>query len=400
MNIWAFAGPQAYFDYPVAVADRPGAPVATWAVVHTLFEGSQRALFSLLFGAGMLLMVTRLGEVPGTRVGWTYYRRLFWLMAFGLFDAFVLLWPADILLTYALCGLLLYPLRRLGAPLLLVLALIVMTAQAGLRIADLREALALQAEYPAAKAAAPGDERAAQTVKAWETILERAQPDVDSEKTRNSIRITASGSLGELYAERGRTSLVLQTVVALNAWFLDALAVMLLGMAALRTGILTGRGSGAALWTMVIAGYGIGLPLAIAETRELLANGFDPISDKQWLVLYDLRRVAVAAGHLGVILLVCRSGVAAQLRRRLAAVGRMALSNYLGQSVIGGGVFYSVGLGLYGQYTGWHLYVLVLLVWAVQLLASAWWLERFRFGPAEWLWRSLVYRRRQPMRAT
>jgi uncharacterized protein len=173
---------------------------------------------------------------------------------------------------------------------------------------------------------------------------------------------------------------------------------MLLGMAALRAGLLTGGSSRAALWAMVIGGYGIGLPLAIAETRDLLANGFDPISDKQWLVLYDLRRVSVAAGHLGVILLVCRSGRAARLRQRLAAVGRMALSNYLGQSVIGGFLFYSVGLGLYGRYTGWHLYVFVLLIWAVQFLASSWWLQRFRFGPAEWLWRSLVYRRRQPMR--
>jgi uncharacterized protein len=170
---------------------------------------------------------------------------------------------------------------------------------------------------------------------------------------------------------------------------------MLLGLAALRSGLLTGRGSGAALWALVVGGYAIGLPLAVAETRALLASGFDPLIDKQWLVIYDLRRVAVAAGHLGVILLVCRSGVAARLRRRLAAVGRMALSNYLGQSVIGGLLFYSVGLGLYGRYTGWHLYVFVLLIWLLQLAWSGWWLARFRFGPAEWLWRSLVYGRLQ-----
>jgi uncharacterized protein len=245
-----------------------------------LFEGSQRALFSLLFGAGMLLMVTRLGEVPGARPGRTYYRRIFWLMAFGLFDAFVLLWPADILLTYALCGLLLYPLRRLSVP---------------------------------------------------------------------------------------------------------------------RSGLLTGERSRALSWALVLGGYAIGLPLAVAEARALLAGGFDPIVDRQWQVLYDLRRIGVATGHLGVILLLCRSGVAVQLRRRLAAVGRMALSNYLAQSVIGGFLFYSVGLGLYGRYTGWHLYVFVLAIWLIELTWSSWWLARFRFGPAEWLWRSLVYRRRQAM---
>ncbi len=116
MNIWAFAGPQAFFDNPAGIADWPGAPVATWAVIHSLFEGSQRALFSLLFGAGMLLMVTRLGEVPGVPLARVYYRRIFLLICIGLFDAFILLWPADILFTYGLCGLLLYPLRRLPVP--------------------------------------------------------------------------------------------------------------------------------------------------------------------------------------------------------------------------------------------------------------------------------------------
>lgn len=397
MNIWAFAGPQAFFDNPLAIADRPGAPVATWAVVHVLFEGSQRALFSLLFGAGMLLMVTRLGEAPGAAVARTYYRRVGWLLAFGLFDAFVLLWPADILLTYALCGLLLYPLRRLAAPALLGLAVAVVAAQAGLRILDLREARALQAEYPAALAVAADDEQAARTVRAWERILERAQPDVDSGKMRDSIRATASGSLAELYVERAKTSLILQTVVALNAWLLDALALMLLGMAALRTGLLTGGGR-AAPWALLVGGYAVGLPLAAAEAQALLDSGFDPITDKRWQVLYDLRRIGVAAGHLGVILLACRSGRFSRLRQRLAAVGRMALSNYLGQSIIGGVLFYSVGLGLYGRYTGWHLYVFVLLIWAVQLVLSPWWLGRYRFGPAEWLWRSLTYGRRQALR--
>jgi len=102
MNIWSFAGPQPIYNYPIAAADWGGAPLQTWALMHTLFEGSQRALFSLLFGAGMLLMVNRLGErTPGTGSAGIYYRRLGFLMLFGLFDMVVLLWPADILFIYA-----------------------------------------------------------------------------------------------------------------------------------------------------------------------------------------------------------------------------------------------------------------------------------------------------------
>ena len=398
MNIWAFAGPQAFFDYPVAIADRPGAPVATWAVVHTLFEGSQRALFSLLFGAGMLLMVTRLDATPGAAVSRIYYRRLFLLITIGLIDAFVFLWPADILMTYGLCGLLLYPLRRLPIPALLALALAVFALNASLRVADLREARELQAAYPDALVIAESDPAAATVVEEWEKIETRARPDPNGDEVRDTIRIIGTGSFAEFFRERAKSSLILQTVVALNAWLLDALAVMLLGMAALRSGLLTGNVSRRTLIFMAAGGYAVGLPLSVAETGVLLARDFDPIVNAQWLVVYDLRRVAIAAGHLGVVLLLCQAGAFPWLRQRLAPVGRMALSNYLGQSIIGGFLFYTVGFGLFGRYTGWHLYLFVALIWLLSVAASNWWLARFRFGPAEWLWRSLTYRQRQPLR--
>jgi uncharacterized protein len=401
MNIWAFAGPQGFFDYPVAVADWGGAPVATWAVVHTLFEGSQRALFSLLFGAGMLLMVGHLERsAPGVRPGRIYYRRVGWLIVIGLVDAFVLLWPADILFTYGLCGLVLYPFRRLRPAALVAIALAVMALNAGLRVADLREAEALQATYAEVQgrdaATLPPDE--AKAVEAWERIESRARPDLRSPQVQESLRVTAEGPLGEFFLERARTSLILQTVVALNAWLLDALAMMFLGMAAVRAGLFTAGASGRTLALLVVAGYGLGLPLSLAETLALLRTDFDPIIDRQYLVVYDLRRLGMAAGHLGVILWIARQPRWQALTARVAAVGRMALSNYLAHSVLGAFIFYAIGLGLYGRFTGLYLYGVVALVWALQLAWSPWWLARYRFGPAEWLWRSMTYRQRQPFR--
>ncbi len=399
MNIWAFAGPQAFFDNPAGIADWPGSPVATWAVVHSLFEGSQRALFSLLFGAGMLLMVTRLGEVPGVPLARVYYRRIFLLICIGLFDAFILLWPADILFTYGLCGLLLYPLRRLPVPALVIMACLVIALNAGLRVADLNKARELQAAYPEAALRADEDAAAAKIVADWKKIESRTRPDVNGEEITETIRITSSGSFAEFYKHRATSSLVLQTVVALNAWFLDALAVMLLGMAALRAGLFTTKMRRPAVLLLVV-GYAVGLPLALAETVTLLNSNFDPVLKKQWLVTYDLRRLAVAAGHLGLLLLWSRSVNGQWLKQKLGNVGRMALSNYLAHSVICGLIFYTVGLGLFGRYTGWHLYVFVALIWLLQISFSSWWLARYRFGPAEWCWRSLTYRRRQAMRRT
>ncbi|MCK6371377.1 MAG: DUF418 domain-containing protein, partial [Gammaproteobacteria bacterium] len=379
-------------DYPPLAADRPGAPLATWAIVHTLFEGSQRALFSMLFGAGMLLMVGRLQALdPAASVAGIYYRRILLLMAFGVVDAFVLLWPADILLTYGWCGLLLYPLRRLRARTLLLLALGVIALAAGLRAADWSEAVGLEREYRAA--ADTGAEMAAERRADWERREARARPRADDGKIAESIRIIAGGSFAEFYRERATASLVLQTVVAFNAWFLDALAGMLIGMFLLRTGVLTLAAPRRTYLLLAAGGYLVGLPIAIWEAVTLVAGDFNAVLKARHLIHYDLRRLAMAFGHLGCILLFARAAPHSAPARRLAAVGRMALSNYLGQSVLCGLVFYTVGLGLYGRFTGFYLYGVVLAVWALQLSISQPWLTHYRFGPAEWLWRRLTYGR-------
>jgi len=403
MNIWSFAGPQAISDYPPIAADWGGAPLQTWAIVHTLFEGSQRGLFSILFGAGMLLMITRLqAGAPDAPIGRIYYRRILLLMGFGLFDAFVLLWAADILIIYALCGLLLFPLRKLGTRTLLLAAVVVFGIHGTLRTLDWQESIALQAEYSGLQADPAAmeqlDEATAARMRAWEAKEKRAHPDLADPEIQESIRINGSGALGEFLVERWTTSLIVQIVVALKSWFLDALGAMLLGMALFRSGILTLRAPPSTYVLLAVGGYGIGLPLASWEVGATIAADFDPLLKARNLIHYDLRRMSVALGHLGAILLFCQAFPASRIAARIAAVGRMALSNYLGQSILGGLIFYTVGLGLYGQFTGYYLYLVVAGIWAVQITFSNWWLARFRFGPAEWVWRSLTYRERQPMR--
>ena len=403
MNIWSFAGPREISDYPFSATDWAGAVVPTWAVIHTLFEGSQRALFSMLFGAGMLLMVARLQTgAEDAPVGRIYYRRILLLMAFGLFDAFVLLWPADILFVYGLCGLFLYPLRRLGTRWLLLLAVIVFALPATLRFADWQESLLLQREYLSAQSDPVTLERldaaGAERIAAWEAELRRARPELTDPKIRESIRVTGSGALGEFVPARLKTSLFVQIFVGLKSWFLDALGAMLLGMALLRAGILTLQAPRSAYLLLIALGYGIGLPIAAWETGALIAADFDPLVKMRSLVHYDVRRIAMGLGHLGAILMLCRALPGNRVARKTAAVGRMALTNYLGQSILGGLIFYSVGLGLYGQFSGYYLYFIVAGIWAIQIAFSNWWLQHFRFGPCEWLWRSLTYRQRQPMR--
>lgn len=403
MNIWSFAGPQAIYDYPVAATDWGGAPLQTWAVMHTLFEGSQRALFSMLFGAGMLLMVQRLDDrAPGSGSARIYYRRLGFLMLFGLFDLFVLLWPADILFIYALCGLLLYPLRKLQPRSLLLLALAVFAVQGGLRAMNWQDSIRLRAEYMAVQAdpalAADADPARQQRMGEWAAIEQRAHPDLDSPRTRELIRVTGSGAIGEFLASKLQTSLILLLVVGVKWLLLDSLGAMLVGMALLRAGVLGMTAAPRVYTLMLLLGYGIGLPLAAWETAGLIGSDFDPVLKARNLVHYDFRRMAVALGHLGLILLFCRNYPQSWLATRIAAVGRMALSNYLGQSILCGLLFYTVGFGLYGQFTGYYLYLVAAGIWIVQIAFSNWWLDRHHFGPFEWAWKSLTYRQRQPLR--
>lgn len=403
MNIWAFAGPQAFFDYPIAIADRAGAPVATWVVIHTLFEGSQRTLLSLLFGAGALLALTRLEKAgPPESARATYYRRTFGLIALGLVNAYVFMWPADILFVYGLAGLCLYPLHRLRTPVLLAIVLAAMAVPAMLRVLDIGNLRTLEAASVEAVASRDRGEVLSepqrQAIADWDKKLKKARPDPADEEMAAEIRTMQSGTLAEIWRRQAGVSLIMQTIVATKWWFLDALAMMIIGMVLYRSGILTRPASRNRYLAMIGAGFTIGLPLAAWQTSSLLASDFHPLQDVITKLTYDVRRLAMGLGYLGLILWFSQAAGGLAIRQPLATVGRMALTNYLAQSILCAFIFYGFGLGLYGRVTGYQLYGVVGLIWALELAWSIGWLARFRIGPFEWVWRSLTYKRAQAWR--
>ena len=403
MNIWAFAGPQAFFDYPVAIADRAGAPVATWVVIHTLFEGSQRTLLSLLFGAGALMALTRLEKSgPPVAARATYYRRTGVLIALGLVNAYVFMWPADILFVYGLAGLCLYPLRHLRTTVLLAIVLAALAVPAMLRVLDISNLRRLEAaSVEAIVSRDRGDalsEPQRQAIADWDKKLQKARPDPADPEMAAEIRAMQTGTLAEIWRRQAGVSLILETVVAAKWWFLDALAMMTVGMVLYRSGILTRPASRNRYLLMITAGFSIGLPLAVWQTSALLASDFHPLQDVITKLTYDVRRLAMGLGYLGLILWFSQAAGGLAIRQPLATVGRMALTNYLAQSILCAFIFYGFGLGLYGRVTGYQLYGVVGLIWALELAWSTWWLARFRIGPFEWVWRSLTYQRAQAWR--
>jgi uncharacterized protein len=150
---------------------------------------------------------------------------------------------------------------------------------------------------------------------------------------------------------------------------------------------------------MILGGVFLGFPLVIAgvwvheSTDWALDPGFFGGSQfNYWGSLL------VAAGYIGLVMLVCQKGSFQSLTRRLAAVGQMALSCYLLQTIICTTIFYGHGFGLYGSVSRVGQALIVVAVWASLLVFCPFWLKHFRFGPFEWLWRSLTYMKLQPIK--
>jgi len=168
-------------------------------------------------------------------------------------------------------------------------------------------------------------------------------------------------------------------------------------MALYRLGVLTGAASTRTYLLMVLIGYGLGLAVNLYETSTLERAGFAVDALIRSYLTYDLGRAPMTLGHIGLIALLCRVSALRAVTRTLAAAGQMALTNYLAQSIICLFVFTGAGFALFGELERYQLYYVVAAIWMTQLVWSPLWLARFRFGPAEWLWRSLTYWRKQPL---
>jgi uncharacterized protein len=174
---------------------------------------------------------------------------------------------------------------------------------------------------------------------------------------------------------------------------------MLIGMGLMKLGVFSAVRSRHFYGWMVAIGYGIGMPLMVFDALELIRHQFSHDYEFHGGMFYNaFGSVIVALGHVGLLMLVVQSGALTWLTKRLAAVGRMALTNYLSHSIVCTTLFYGYGFGLFGTINRTGLAAIVLIIWVAQLLLSPIWLEYFRFGPAEWLWRSLTYGQPQPMR--
>ena len=397
LNVQGFGLVEAAFLEPgIYIKPYQGLDFVVWAFIDLTSEGVMRTLFSILFGAGIVLFVT------GVRAksGWLHYRRTFWLLIFGLLDIYILLWYGDILVTYALGAAILWLIRDWTPKRLLILAVVLVslgTLQALAFKSGLEMSRDAVHELNEAKSAGielnPGVKELAQ---AWEDFEEDLQSDQLAKQNEVAARGQSYHSAFEFNLDKANEA------VFFNAPFillLDALMMMVIGMALYKLGILEGKREPRFYVKMITLGFFLGLSINAYEIWACVKSEMDVlVTGPIFRPTYHLGRLCMAFGYLGLILWMIKLNWIESFRARLAGVGRMALTNYLMHSLFGLLIFSGAGLGLIGALSFAELYLVVLLIWVFQLVLSPWWLKRFYFGPVEWLWRWLTYLKLPKMR--
>ncbi len=386
MNIMAFAMPNAAYFNPTLYGDLTGANLWIWALTHLLAAEKFMTIFSMLFGAGILLMADR-ATASGRRAGALHIRRMFWLIVFGLMHAY-LLWFGDVLVWYGLCGLLVFLLRGLRPVLLAGLGILSLAIASGFMLLG---GLTLDLWPP----------------EAYSAMLAELNPPPDA--VAAEIAAYQGGwSMQMQYRVPAALEMHSSTFLSWALW--RASGAMLLGMALFKAGILTGRATPRTYRILVLSGLLAGLPIVALGIRYNFAIDWDPMMSFLVGSQYNYwGSIVVALGWIGLVIPLCRlragshNDTSPQARAActvvrpvlipVVAVGRMAFTNYILQTVLCTWIFYGHGLSLFGEVERTGQIAIVIAVWILQLIVSPLWLRRFRFGPLEWLWRALAYGR-------
>lgn len=372
MNIQSFSMIEAAYMNPMAFGDLTGLNKWTWILCHIFGDQKFMTIFSILFGAGIVLISERAvnKEISAASI---HYRRIFWLFIIGVIHAY-LLWHGDILVVYSFCAVLAFLFRKLSATKLLVIGLIVLSVSS---ILYLLFGWSIQF-WP--------QESIDNTMLTWKPGSEHITKEIEA----------FQGSWLAQMPYRVKASLTFQTMVFFIWAGWRAGGLMLIGMSLYKWGILTAnRSNRFYIWMMVI-GFFVGLPIVIYgvisnfnANFSLEYSMFFGSQYNYWASLF------VSIAYINLIMFMIQKFKKSRLLNYLSNVGRTALSNYLLQTILCTLLFYGHGFGLFARVERKYQILIVILVWFVQIILTQIWIKYYKFGPAEWLWRSLTYFKRQ-----
>jgi len=375
MNIQSMSMPTAAYINPTAYGDLTGLNKWIWILSHILASQKFMSVFSILFGSGVVLFTDN-ALAKGKNSAALHYRRMFWLMVFGLLHGY-LLWHGDILFSYSLCGMLLFLFRKLP-PRKLV----------GIGFAFFLVPIALESLIALSMPYWP-EEALASTLESWKLEGLALQEYLKAYR----------GNWLEQMELRVPETLFMQTQWFFMNTFWRVMAMMLLGMALFKWKVLSAELSTGTYLRISLLGLLLGILLSIVGVILNFKN--------QWSMEFSMfignqfnyvGSVATALGYIGVVMLIAKSIHFSRCKTIFSAVGRMAFTNYILMTLICTFLFYGHGLGLFGSVERKIQALVVLGVWALLLLLSPVWLKHFRYGPLEALWRSLTYGKWQALK--
>ena len=400
MNITAFGLLWQAYDNPLVDGGASGWNLVAYKIANVGFEGTMRGIFSLLFGASIVLLTERMEHAgAGLMAAEIHFRRMLWMMLFGIVHWTLMLWVGEILFAYSLGGLVLFALRKLSPRVHLIMAGALLALAALFMIAGYQSGVETRAAAIAAQTAKAGGAKLTteqdQAIEAWREEASHSMPTAEQAKGQ---RANHEGSYWNAFTGQLPVAYQFQWAAAPPWLIFDMIPFMLIGMALLKLGVITAARPMRTYAIMAVAGYGIGIPLGLRELDIIIDSNFARLGFMEAMTTYEFSRLAMVVGHLGVLLMAIKAGVLRGLQRALGAVGQMALSNYLAQTIVCTMLFYGFGFGLFSDLQRWQLYIVVAAIWVAQLVWSPLWLSAYRFGPFEWLWRSLARGELQPMR--
>ena len=369
MNVQVFAMHGNAYQFPPAHMDLTGANATVWWTAFTFFELKFITIFSALFGAGIVLM---LGDDKslGTR---QHYPRMLWLLLIGLIHAWVF-WYGDILVTYALIGMLAVMARAMSVAKLLFWGFFAIILNGFVLVGLFGSFNLVPGEIDAVSMGMmPSPEDLAETVALYQGGF--------MERLPYNAGFAAIGEIAGLLLFGART-----------------FGLMLIGMALFKSGFLAARWSGLVYLVCAVVGLGVGLPISAWAASAALADGFDLRHMWEHQGANYFASLLVSFGYASIVMLLSKINIFGIILYPFTAAGRMAFTNYLGQTLIMTYLFVGPpGLGWFGTVERVGQAQIVIAVWIGQLVFSMLWLSVFRFGPFEWLWRSLTYGKLQPI---
>jgi uncharacterized protein len=393
--------------------------------VNILFGSKMAALVSILFGASIVMFFTHSKTFGSISLQDLYIRRQIWLIGFGIVNGVVLLWHNDLLFPFGVVGVLLFPFYRLSPRPLLILAVIFSLIFAGKSFWEFSETKEKFAKYQKVlvyekkhKIVKPTEKQLADTtaMKKIAKLSDEQKEDTTAWKGMAKMyKFDKKSNASEIKSMRADYATMWSTILpktqAKEAQWLyrfgiwDMASLMFLGMALFKLGFFNNTFSTKQYATWAAIGFAAGLLLAwlslgsaelqITDFTKYVSHSSIPLHE----VLKPFERAFVAVGWAALIICLSRLSVVSWLWATLAAVGQMALSNYLLQTIFCTLFFFGYGMGYFGELKFYQLYFIVAEIWLIQMVLSVVWLKYYLYGPFEWLWYSLVRWEKQPMKS-